>query len=186
MKLNNKGFTLVEVLAVVTILTILGGVAITNILSSINTSKDASYKIMINDIVTASKTLYEEVNFGIPIKEYTTEGNQETDITISTDNTITTNIQTLVSNGYLNGTDRCNQKIKNNEENIETEKKCIISDEENSNTKVVINPKTKKDIGSCKITIKKEENGTYTVTTTSPDSKCPSEADYTNYAKGVK
>ncbi len=134
MRLNNKGFTLVEVLAVVVILTVIGGIAITGVISSINTSKEASYKIMINDIITASQTLYEEINFGNNIYQYDQNGSTKTKITIK-NNSISTNLQTLVSNGYLSG-----------EENIE-------KSGANKNKRIIRNPKTKKDIGTCGIKI---------------------------------
>ena len=43
MKLNSKGFTLVELLAVIVIIAILGIIAIPGVMSNINDSRDASY-----------------------------------------------------------------------------------------------------------------------------------------------
>ena len=74
MRLNNKGFTLVEVLAVVVILGVIGGIAGSSVLSSINSSKEASYKLMVNNIVIASENLYKEVEFGNTIYEYSNSG----------------------------------------------------------------------------------------------------------------
>lgn len=162
MKLNNKGFTLVEVLAVVVILTILGGVAIVGVLSSINSSKEASYKITIKNIIVASQMMYEETsNKGImnnslsKIYEYNELGQTEIEINFVSiydennqikNNVIRTNLQTLVSNGYLDG---INNDTKNcNDENCK----------ENSNKKIILNPKESKDIGKCNIVIYKEAN----------------------------
>ncbi len=165
MRLNNKGFTLVEVLAIVVILGIIGGIAITSVLSSINKSKDASYKLMINNIVTASGTLYEEVEFNndndSKIFQYNING-IENDKKISIiDKTINTNLQTLVSNGFLNGTINCDE-----------ENNCKY--ENNNNKKVIINPKTDEDLGDCKIIIRKE-NGNYIVEPNdkTEQEKCP-------------
>ena len=51
-KLNSKGFTLIEVLATVVLIAILGLVAVPNVLNTINKSKENSYKILIDDIKT--------------------------------------------------------------------------------------------------------------------------------------
>ena len=70
MKLNRKGFTLVEVLAVIVIIALLGGIAIPNILSTINNSKNVSEKSMIENIKTATQKLYEEEEFTGNIDQY--------------------------------------------------------------------------------------------------------------------
>ena len=174
MKLDNKGFTLVEVLAVVVIIGILGGVAITGVLSAINTSKDASYNMMISDIVTASENMYNEVDFSDDaddgaVFQYNNGGNLGSKVVISS-NTINTNLQTLVSNGFLSG-----------EENGNKDKE----DASNKNNRIILDPKTRTDIGDCEIEITKTINNnnttTYDVKSKSSDSKCP-----TSYKKQVK
>ena len=62
-KLNNKGFTLVEVLAVVVIIAVLGGIAIPGVMSAMETGKKSSKKAMIENIKTASQELYEELYY---------------------------------------------------------------------------------------------------------------------------
>lgn len=170
MKLNNKGFTLVEVLAVIVILGLIGSIALTSGISSINTGKNASYKIIISDIVTASQTLYEEVEFeksfgeNKTIKQYTEEGVGE-NIDIN-DNKIYTNLQTLVSNGYLTG----------------SENSCKTEECSNKNKRIITEPINKNDIGTCKIIIEKDDDGNYTVTKdTGNQDFCPDE-----YKKEVK
>ena len=171
MRLNNKGFTLIEILAVIVIIGILGGVAAVSVLSAINNGKEASYKIMISNIVTASSSLYDEVSnssiVGGKIYNYnvTCSGNNlngcPTDEEISiNDGKIITNIQSLVSNGFLTGT--------NND--------CNGDGCANKNRKVVIDPKSKRDIGACKIVISIDGVSPY-----ESSSNCPSE-----YKKGVK
>lgn len=49
-KMNKKGFSLVELLAVVAILGIVGGIATVSVLSYINTSKEKSEKIFVEQI----------------------------------------------------------------------------------------------------------------------------------------
>lgn len=142
MKIDNKGFTLVEVLAVVVIIGILGGLTAKGVLSSINTGKEASYKLMINSIVTASQTLYEELEYGgSTIWEYSYSDNEvkkEEDKKVEVNNKIiNTNLQTLVSNGFLSGSSG-------------------FTDEDKSGNKYLIDPKSKENIGNCKIKITKE------------------------------
>jgi len=140
MKIDNKGFTLVEVLAVVVIIGILGGLTAKGVLSSINTGKEASYKLMINSIVTASQTLYEELEYGgSKILEYSYSNNKVektgTKVEVN-DKSINTNLQTLVSNGFLSGSSG-------------------FTDEDESGNKYLIDPKSKENIGNCEIKITK-------------------------------
>lgn len=149
MKIDNKGFTLVEVLAVVVIIGILGGLTAKGVLSSINTGKEASYKLMINSIVTASQTLYEELEYGgSTIWKYSYSNNKvektEPKVTINDDNTINTNLQTLVSNGFLSGSSG-------------------FTDEDESGNKYLIDPKSKENIGNCEITITKVKANNETI-----------------------
>ena len=170
MRLNNKGFTLVEVLAVVVILGVIGGIAGSSVLSSINSSKEASYKLMVNNIVIASENLYKEVEFGNTIYEYSNSGVTTTKYSINSSKEIKTNLQTLVSNGFLTGSENKKQS------------------ETNKNKRTIENPKIKEsDIGTCVIIIKKVDNNKYQVnSTTSSNSDCPTTSDYSKYKNGVK
>ena len=168
MKLNNKGFTLVEVLAAIVIITILGIIADRNILGSLKTSKEKSYEIVVENIVTASKELFEEVyankllEVDDALYHYDDYGNKTTNkIEITDDNKIETNLQTLVSNGFLS----------------------------TSNNKILLNPKTdeEKKMGDCKIEIIKTINlnkVTYEIKSPVENGEhCPTDDDY---KKGVK
>lgn len=137
--MNNKGFTLVEVLAVVAIIAILGIVAVPNILSTLNTSKSANDKVLYENIKTALQTMYEEVYYvGGSFFKYDINGNTNGDVVIN-DNTIVVNIQTLVNNGFLSGI--------NNEDRLG-----------NKNLKIVRNANGD-DIGDCEVSIKKVNVG---------------------------
>ena len=48
-KLNNKGFTLIEILAAVSIVVILGLIATPSIINTINTSNNANYDILVKN-----------------------------------------------------------------------------------------------------------------------------------------
>lgn len=143
-KINNKGFTLIEVLAVIIIIAIVGGIAIPNIMSTINTGKSSSEKTMIANIKTAAEQLYEEVeNQGLlgehdntdKLYDYDKNGTEQREITIS-NNTIRIHLQALVTNGFLSGTG------------------------ENNETKKLLNPKTRENIGDCIIKITKTVDDT--------------------------
>ncbi len=163
-KLNNKGFTLIEVLAVIAIIAILGLIAVPGVLNSINNSKKSSYNIMISNIKTASQSLYEEVNYMKgKVYTYDNSGTKTATPVEITNSSITVNLQTLVSNGYLKGT--TSEK--------EGEKKLILT-----------NPVDGKNIGSCQIEIKKETNITtgkvnYKIESKSTtNSSCPKTNEY--------
>ena len=192
--MNNKGFTLIELLAVIVIISILGGIAAVGVISTINSSKNAAYNIMVNNIVTASKTLYDEVNnsyiSGSTVYQFEVTGtNCSTDfgcktnekITISDDNRIDTNLQSLVSNGFLDGInneciDSCNKMSDVDMDN------CMNSCS-NFNNKILIEPRDKKDIGACEITITKSGNDIIVTASDEDDGICPTTDDY---AKGNK
>ncbi len=162
-KMNNKGFTLIEVLAVIAIIAILGLIAVPGVLNSINNSKDESYRIMISNIKTASQTLYEEIDYVKgSIYQYNTNGIKTASLVKITNSSMTVNLQTLVSNGLLTGT---------------------ASTKEGKKILILINPKDGQNIGSCQIEIKKETNITtgkvnYKITSVSSNSSCPATRDY--------
>ena len=118
---------------------------------------------MISNIKTASQTLFEEVNYmNGKVYNYDDSGTKTATLVKITNSSITVNLQTLVSNGYLKGT--TSEK--------EGEKKLILT-----------NPVDGKYIGSCQIEIKKETNITtgkvnYKITSVSSNSSCPATRDY--------
>ena len=141
-KLNNKGFTLIEMLTVVSIITILGLLVIPSTIGTINKSTKTTYNILVKDITIASKLLFKELDYaGNDLYHYTLETGQTTnkiklELDKNNNKVVTINLQTLVSNGLLSGANNTNNQF-------------------NINNKVLVNPKTKEDIGSCQITITK-------------------------------
>ena len=161
---NNKGFTLIEVLAVIVIIGILSLIAVPSVFSIINNGKNSSYDILVKDITIAAIGLHEEVSFvGTNLYYYDINGN--TGNIIQASDKITINLQTLVSNGFLNG-------VNNLDEN-----------DSNNNLKIITNPKTKDDIGECEIEIIKVVDDdtfqtSYIIENISDDEFCPTNDDY--------
>lgn len=167
--LNNKGFTLIEVLAVVALLAVLGLIAVPNILKTINNSKENTYKVMVGDIKVAGQALYEELEFvGGNLSWYDNTGKTGAFLTIedtADGKRVVTNLQSLVSNGFLTGTNNSDKSV-------------------NKNTKVILNSKTSKDIGECSIIVTRSNTGSeisYSITENSNaihGGDCPSNDDY--------
>jgi len=57
--MNRRGFTLVELLGVIIILAIVLVIVIPNVLENLNKGKEGSYDILLDNIITASISLYE-------------------------------------------------------------------------------------------------------------------------------
>ena len=147
MKINNKGFTLVELIAVIVIIAIIAAITTPRVIESFNQGKESSYDIMINNIVTSSKAYYEECQFG---------GLTHNGTSCSNEGTINLTLNDLVNTGFLTGTNE--------------------TAEDGTVTKVIKDPNTKEDIGSCSISItkaKKEKKYVYIVNSTTSDEKCP-------------
>ena len=153
--MNSKGFTLIELLGVIVILAILVGIITPSVMKVLNSSKQTSYDVMISNIVTASKSYYEECKYG-DIKN--SDGTKKV-----CGNIVNLTLGELVNLGFLSGTN---------------EKSCDLSGN-NCTTKLIIkNPKTDKDISSCNITINVSSNEndkvTYeVVSSTTNDPDCP-------------
>ena len=169
-KLNQRGFTLIEVLAVIIILALLGLVAVTGVIGVMNHGKESSYNIMVSDIKTASEELFTELEFqkmgggDVSLWQYSENGIAIDKINFSDgQGSIQTNLQTLVSNGFLKG--------------VSNDKK-----DSNQSSRVLIHPIENEDIGFCEIMIYKQVDDrkkvTYLVQSTSMDLLCPTNDDY--------
>ena len=157
--MNRKGFTLIELLAVIVLIAIIGIITVPNLLNTVDSSKEASYDILIKNIVTASKTYYEECEYG-DLSNSTKYGDYAC---IITNNTITTTLGALANTGFLKVNDSKN-------------------DESGKEVKVILDPRNKKkDMSSCQITITKNVDASFKVTytiTSNGGTNCPTTKEY--------
>ena len=162
MRLNNRGFTLVEVLAAIVIVALIGTLVAPNVISMIKTGKDASDMVLIDNINSAAEGLYQEVEYmNTNVYKYGRTGKtSDTVIIDDADKSITVNLQTLVGNGFLDG-------INNEDSASPNKNKKIILDADNN------------DIGQCNIKITKIKNYKvcYKIEGMSGD-ECPSTLDF--------
>lgn len=162
--MNKKGFTLIELLAVIVLIAIVSVIVVPSMLSTVNTTKDASYNMLVKNIVTASENYYQECEYG-DLSDVSKYGA----CTIN-NNTIETTLETLANTGFLTVSD-------------------IEKDENNKDKKVVKDPRTDEDLSNCIIIIKKnveeitDSNGientkvTYKIESNS-DIPCPKTEEY--------
>lgn len=163
--MNRKGFTLIELLAVIILIALIAVLIVPNILDTMTKSKEASYQLLVKNIVTSAKTYYEECEYG-DLSNRTKYGSYACQIN---NNTITTTLGTLANTGMLTVSD---------------------VDPNNKDKKIVLDPRdTKKNMSACqiKITKKREEtniNGiktikvTYIVTNEDNEDICPTTKEY--------
>ena len=154
--MNRKGFTLIELLAVIILIAIIAVLIIPSVLNSVEKSKEASYNVLIKNIITASESYYIECEYG-DLSDKSKYG-EEYACEINGSN-IETSLGALANTGML----------KVNDLN------------EDKNEKIVINPKTNKDISSCGIIITKNKDDnkkiTYTIKGNTTDENCPYQTD---------
>lgn len=163
--MNRKGFTLIELIAIIVIIGLTTIIIVPNILEISKESKETSYNTLVKSIVTSSELYYEECEYG-DLSDTSKYGSYACNIS---NNTITTTLGALANTGLL--------KVSNTK---------IVNDKE---IKAVINPKDDNDISDCQITIEKitktvtDTNGienkkvTYKVTNNS-GSNCPTTEEY--------
>ena len=158
--MNKKGFTLIELLAVIIIIGILTVLIVPNLLSYVETSREASYNQLLHSIVVAAENYYQECDYG-DLSSYTGG------VCNVVDSEIAVTLGDLANTGFLSVND---------------------TSPDNENIKVVLDPRNDKDISACGIIITKtiseerDENGitnpktTYKVTASSNSSdSCPRE-----------
>lgn len=127
--MNRKGFTLIELLAVIIVIALIATVVTPSVIEYVNSAKNTSYNLLIKSIVSASKTYYEECEYG-DLSDNSKYGSYACKINGST---ITTTLGALANTGMLS-----------------------VNDVDSDNKKIVINPKDNTDISSCDVIIKKK------------------------------
>lgn len=140
---NNKGFTLVELIATIVVLAIVAGIGTYSITSIIRKSKEENYELLKNNIRSAAETFYQECKYS----------NNDSISCTSYDSGYKISLGNLVTYGYLKG----NTKIK--------------EDGEDKGKYTIENPLNNQSIANCEIIIK-YENGKVTVTNNSGNN-CP-------------
>lgn len=129
--MNRKGFTLIELLAVIILIALIAVLIVPNVLDTLNKSKEASYQILVKNIVTAAENYYAECEYG-DLSNGTKYGSYACQIN-KNNNTITTTLGILANTGLL-----------------------TVSDINSKGEKVVLDPRdNKKDMSACQITITK-------------------------------
>lgn len=150
--MNRKGFTLIELLAVIILVALIGVLVMPSVIDTSNKGKQASYDILIKNIVTASKSYYEECEYG----DLSNEEKYGGYFCTINDKAITINLSALANTGFLS----------------------VKDVDDKSNEKLVLDPRNNNDISDCSITITKnigeKYKVTYTITSASPDNEnCP-------------
>ena len=92
--LNNKGFTLVELLATIAILALVMGIATFSITVILNKSKEKNYQLLITSIKDAAETYYQECKYS---------NNNGINCNKNTDGSLKTTLGELLTYGYLKG-----------------------------------------------------------------------------------
>ena len=145
--MNRKGFTLIELLAVIIVIALIATIVTPSVIEYVNSAKNTSYNLLIQNTISASKTYYEECEYGdlsdrSKYKSYACQINGST---------ITTTLGALANTGMLS--------VNNVDPN-------------DKNKKIVINPKDNTDISSCNITITKTVDTNYKVTYNITSTNC--------------
>lgn len=108
---NNKGFTLIELIATIVILALVMGISTYSISAIIKNSKEKNYELLINNIKDAAENYYQECKYS-----------NNTGIVCSRDDEgkLITKLESLVTYGYLKSNDTdssSSQKIVNPKDN---------------------------------------------------------------------
>lgn len=131
--MNRKGFTLIELLAVIIVIALIATIVTPSVIEYVNSAKNTSYNLLIKSIVSASKTYYEECEYG-DLSDNSKYGSYACKINKDEKGDyIITNLGALANTGML-----------------------YVNDVDSDNKKIVINPKDNTDISSCDVIIKKK------------------------------
>ena len=151
--MNRKGFTLIELLAVIIVIALITTVVTSSVIEYVNSAKNTSYNLLIQNTISASKTYYEECEYG-DLSDSSKYGSYACKINGST---ITTTVGALANTGMLS-----------------------VNDVDSNGKKIVINPKDNTDISSCNIKITKTVDTNYKVTYNISSNISSSDCPYIN------
>ncbi len=143
--MNRKGFTLIELLAVIIVIALIATIVTPSVIEYVNSAKNTSYNLLIQNTISASKTYYEECEYG-DLSDRSKYGSYACKINGST---ITTTLGALANTGMLS-----------------------VNDVDSDNKKIVINPKDNTDISSCNVIIVKTVDTNYKVTYNISSNNC--------------
>lgn len=143
--MNRKGFTLIELLAVIIVIALIATIVTPSVIEYVNSAKNTSYNLLIQNTISASKTYYEECEYG-DLSDSSKYGSYACKINGST---ITTTLGALANTGMLS-----------------------VNDVDSDNKKIVINPKDNTDISSCNVIIVKTVDTNYKVTYNISSNNC--------------
>ena len=143
--MNRKGFTLIELLAVIIVIALIATIVTPSVIEYVNSAKNTSYNLLIQNTISASKTYYEECEYG-DLSDSSKYGSYACKIN---GDTIETTLGALANTGMLS-----------------------VNDIDSDNKKIVINPKDNTDISSCNITITKTVDTNYKVTYNITSTNC--------------
>lgn len=167
--MNRKGFTLIELIAVIVMISLIMVIIVPNILKIVDESKESSYNTLIKNIVISSQMYYEECEYG----DLSDRDKYESYACSMSGNIVNTTLGALANTGFLKVSD---SKIENGTER-----------------KIVVNPKNNNDISDCQLQIEKikeeviDENDIknikITYRLTSSATNCPTTAEYEGAVK---
>lgn len=143
--MNRKGFTLIELLAVIIVIALIATIVTPSVIEYVNSAKNTSYNLLIQNTISASKTYYEECEYG-DLSDNSKYGSYACQIN---GNTIITTLGALANTGMLS-----------------------VNDVDSDNKKIVINPKDNTDISSCNVIIVKTVDTNYKVTYNISSNNC--------------
>lgn len=113
--MNNKGFTLIELMATIMLLSIIMVIGTISVVNILNLSKEKSYTTLVANVKVAAKSFYEECeNSGIIPTEI------DSKYCNIADNKLTISFKTLLDYGFLKSSskdDENNKKLENPKDN---------------------------------------------------------------------
>lgn len=147
--MNRKGFTLIELLAVIIVIALIATIVTPSVIEYVNSAKNTSYNLLIQNTISASKAYYEECEYGdlsdsSKYENYACKINKD-----EKGDYIITTLGALANTGMLS-----------------------VNDVDSDNKKIVINPKDNTDISSCNVTIVKTVDTNYKVTYNISSNNC--------------